>query len=166
MVVRVVRTFIESGVVGPILVITGHEAQLIETALANLPCKTVHNCDYAAGGMISSVKAGVSALDDATDAFFIALVDQPMVQSDTIRQIAKCLSARARIIVPRNGERSGHPVLFGSECREEIASLAQGATLRDVVRREASRLQMINVADNAVTQDLDTPDDYRRATEK
>src|SRR5438045_8866556 len=73
--------------INPIIVVTGHERDRIEIALDRRRVKFVHNSDYAAGGMLSSVKVGVAAVANDCEAFFLALADQPLVSPQTLREI-------------------------------------------------------------------------------
>src|SRR4029077_4446756 len=47
-------------------VVTGHQAELVEKALSGLKVKFVRNPDFA-GGLASSVKAGISAVSTEVD---------------------------------------------------------------------------------------------------
>lgn len=42
------RARLEAGL-SPVLVVTGHEREAVEAALATLPVRLVHNPDYATG---------------------------------------------------------------------------------------------------------------------
>ena len=45
----------------PVIVVTGHERERVELALAGLPVRFVHNPDYA-DGLGTSLKAGIAAV--------------------------------------------------------------------------------------------------------
>jgi molybdenum cofactor cytidylyltransferase len=66
------------------------------------------------------------------------------------------------IIIPSFRGRRGHPVLFPTAVIGEIFG---AATLRDIVRRDPERVQVVEVEDEGVILDLDTGEDYRRAVE-
>ena len=74
-VARVVDAFEAAGI-ETIVVVTGHEATRIETALASHRLRIVHNPSHAEG-MGSSIARGIAALGDCAAAF-IALGDLPL----------------------------------------------------------------------------------------
>jgi len=55
--------------------------------------------------------------------------------------------------------RKGHPTLFPRAILEEIAALP---TLRDVVRKDPARVREIDVGDEGVILEMDTPEEYAR----
>ena len=61
MIGQVVAT-LEAAGVDEIIVVTGHRADEVAAALADTTAHAVHNPDYAAGEMLSSIQAGVRAL--------------------------------------------------------------------------------------------------------
>jgi len=73
-----------------ILVVTGGARELVEAEVARLaeryPLRIVYNPNYALGGMLNSIQAGLVAIGAGTRAVLIGLGDQPQVrkkQSDT-----------------------------------------------------------------------------------
>ncbi len=62
----------------PVIVVTGHERERVEQALAGLPLKFVHNPDYAEG-LGTSFKAGIAAVPAEADGAVICLGDMPQV---------------------------------------------------------------------------------------
>src|SRR6202012_3082246 len=63
-----------------VIVVTGHQAELVEKALAGLDVKFVRNPDFA-HGLASSVKAGISAVPKEADGAIICLGDMPMISA-------------------------------------------------------------------------------------
>ena len=63
-----------------VIVVTGHQAELVEQALAGLKVKFVRNPDFA-GGLASSVKAGIAAVPDNADGAVICLGDMPLIDA-------------------------------------------------------------------------------------
>ena len=50
----------------PVIVVTGHQGEQVEAALQGLPCKLVHNPDFA-DGLSTSLKTGIAALPADVD---------------------------------------------------------------------------------------------------
>src|SRR5690606_27072357 len=51
---------------GPVIVVTGHQRDRVEAALAGLPVRFVHNPDFA-DGLGSSLKTGIAAVPSDLD---------------------------------------------------------------------------------------------------
>ena len=64
------------------------------------------------------------------------------------------------IIIPSYQGRRGHPTLFPHAVIED---LFRSATLREVIIAHAGKVRLVDVADDGVVLDLDTPADYERA---
>jgi molybdenum cofactor cytidylyltransferase len=104
--------------------------------------------------MFSSVRAGVAEVHAAS--FLLLPGDLPLVGPAVYQQL---LATPGGIVVPAFRGRRGHPVLFrGAEHRDAILAQPPGATLRDYV--EISGSVTVDVADEAILMDLDTPADY------
>jgi molybdenum cofactor cytidylyltransferase len=173
MIVRVVAPIISLGSVDPIVVVTGHQSEQVVGAMDGCEVEFVHNPDYEAGGMLSSVKTGCRAVADRCDAFFLVLGDQPLIREQTYQMLRRDMGlwpmpsnshgpeARVTMTQPVYRGRHGHPILVSSDCISEILFLPDDATLKTFTQRIESR--EIEVNDPAVLSDIDTPLDYDRA---
>jgi CTP:molybdopterin cytidylyltransferase MocA len=147
-----------------VIVVTGYEPQPIREALrACQRVQFVHNPDHEAGGMLSSVKTAVAAVQASScEAFFLMLLDQPLVRPQTLAEMARCWEETgAPIVVPAHDQTRGHPVLFAARCADEIQSLPPSATLKDFVRQHDAERKVVDVCDPGVLTDLDTPGDFQ-----
>src|SRR5438445_544199 len=66
-----------------VVVVIGHQAELVEQALEGLKVRFVRNPDFA-GGLASSVKAGIAAVGENDDGAVICLGDMPLIDSKLI----------------------------------------------------------------------------------
>jgi molybdenum cofactor cytidylyltransferase len=163
MIETVLAALRDSGAVEETIVVTGHEAPRLRETLAGWDVRLVHNDDYERGEMRSSVQCGVRALP-AGAAFMLVLGDQPAVQPNTLKRLAKVWhETKADIVIPICHGRRGHPVVFSAACAEEVLQLAPHQTLRDLVYRRLEAARLVEVDDPAVTLDVDTPADFERA---
>ncbi|NDJ77656.1 MAG: putative selenium-dependent hydroxylase accessory protein YqeC [Chloroflexi bacterium] len=148
--------------VSDIVVVTGHHADAVERVLRNLPVRVVHNPDYARGEMISSVQAGLRALPNTSAACLVVLGDQPALDPRIVGQLHNVYAeGRGNIVAPvYRGER-GHPVLFDRRFWPELLALKPGSAPRDVVRQHTDQLVLVDVANDSILRDIDTPEAYR-----
>jgi molybdenum cofactor cytidylyltransferase len=158
----VVRRTVEAALASharPVVVVTGHQAQEVEQALAGLDVQIVHNRDFAAG-MAGSLKAGITALPAGIDGAIIALGDMPEVRpQDLDRMIAAFEPKEWRsIIVPTHNGRRGNPVLWDAALFEEMQSISGDVGARQVIEAHPESVVEIDLDTPAVHYDLDTPE--------
>ena len=160
---HVITTFLQAGI-SNILVVTGGAKADVEKAVDRYPVHKIHNPDYAAGEMLSSLQCGIRALSDGVQAALIGLGDQPQVQEASVRAICKAYRAdRSDLIVPSFQRKRGHPWLASRPLWNEILALQPPETLRDFLNRHAEQIKYVNLDTPTILADLDTPEDYRRA---
>jgi molybdenum cofactor cytidylyltransferase len=162
LIARVVETIRASGVVGTIVVVTGHQEEQIEHELPDCNVQFVHNSDYADGEMLSSVKVAVRAIANQCDAFFLVLADQPLVNASTYQMLAR---HDGLIVQPTFDGKRGHPILIRANAIDEILSLPRDATLKTFTSTHRDQTKEIPVDDPGILTDIDTPTDYDRAVQ-
>ena len=158
----VVRRSVENALASrarPVIVVTGHQHEAVEAALAGLDVKAVYNPDYASG-MASSLKLGLSALPAGLDGAVVALGDMPEVGAAQIdRMIAAFEPKEGRsIVVPVHGGRRGNPVLWDASLFDEMAAVTGDAGARDVLRAHPELVVEVDIGSEGVLLDLDTPE--------
>jgi molybdenum cofactor cytidylyltransferase len=143
-------------VVRRILVVVGWEAERIRELLAPYDkVELVTNRGFRSG-MFSSIKAGIAKV--RAPSFFLLPGDCPFVGNSVYRQM---LAAAGDIVIPTYEGRKGHPVLLDARLIPEILTQPDGTTLRDYIL--ARGYTAVEVRDEAVLLDIDTPADYRAA---
>jgi len=158
---RVIALFQEAGI-GDIKVVTGHRGDETAKVAIKMNAEAIFNPDYD-GGMFSSVKAGVQALDSQTRAFFVLPVDIPLVRPETITLLLKTWQKEnPTILYPVfKGER-GHPPLISTRARNHILSWSGLKGLRGALDKLAAFSLEIETADKYILMDMDHPEDYEK----
>ena len=147
----------------PVVVVTGHEAERVQAALAGLDVTIVHNPDYAEG-MSSSLEHGLQALDSAIaptlDGAVICLGDMPRTSAGLIdRLIAGFNLHEGRAIgVPTWRGKRGNPVLWAARYFGEMRNLSGDVGARHLIGDHADAVYEIESPDHSVTIDVDTPE--------
>jgi len=162
---QIVATFSKAGI-ADIVVVTGSTRKLIENLVAELakdyPVRATYNPDYKFGGMLSSIKTGLTELNLHTRAALIGLGDQPQVREDTVQHICTAfLEMDAPLVIPSFENRRGHPWLVVHPLWNEILALPLSTTPREFLDAYNAQVKYI-MADQSILQDLDTPEDYTR----
>ncbi|MDE3000702.1 MAG: nucleotidyltransferase family protein [Gemmatimonadota bacterium] len=157
----VVDTLLEANLDG-ILVVLGHRADAVRESLAERPVSFHLNPDYRKG-MFSSILCGLSALEKSADAALIALGDQPNVRAGVVRKVAAAYrNGNKGIVVPVYRGRRGHPALVDlGRYACEIRSLGGEEGLKPVMRGHPGDTEEVEVEDEGVLRDIDTPEEYR-----
>jgi len=93
-----------------VIVVTGHQTELIEQALQGLKVRFVKNPDFA-GGIASSVKAGIAAVPEACDGAVVCLGDMPLIDAGLIDRLIDAFAPDRGnlIVVPVSEGRRGNP---------------------------------------------------------
>lgn len=161
---RMVRTLGSAGC-APVLVVLREAAGAAARAATEEGGVVVVNRG-GRGGQIGSLRAGLARLRELREppsAVVFSPVDNPVVAETTVRALVKAWRrSGAAVVVPRRGAKRGHPVLADMRIAGEFfeEGLAEGA--RGVIRRNPGRVIEVGVDDDAVLDDIDTPDEYRR----
>jgi molybdenum cofactor cytidylyltransferase len=163
---RIVRTFLDAGV-DDVVVVVGHEADsIVATFVASgLPARFDVNREYDRG-QLSSLVAGLGVVDrPGVSAALVTLVDVPNVSSATVRAVLECYRlTHASIVRPTSGARHGHPLLIDRSLFAELRAADPGAGAKPIVRAHASAAGDIAIDDEGAFLDIDTEDEYKRAT--
>ncbi len=143
-----------------IVVVTGHEHEQIEAALSESPARCVFNPDYARAEMLTSLQVGLRAMRAETRAALIALGDQPRLQRAIVQRVIDAYAPDA-LAIPSFQMKRGHPILIARLLWPEVLSLPPTATLRDFIHVNEVKIRYVEVDDDSVIRDIDTPEDYQ-----
>jgi molybdenum cofactor cytidylyltransferase len=141
-----------------VIVVTGHQAELVEKALEGLKVTFIRNPDFA-GGLASSVKAGISAVPAHADAAVICLGDMPMISAGLIDHLIEAFAPdRGNLIaVPVSDGRRGNPVLWSRRFFNELMTLDGDIGARHLIARHNEAVAEVPVEGNGAFLDIDTP---------
>jgi len=122
------------------------------------PGARIVECARADEGMGASLACGVQTTPDA-DGWLIALADMPWIKPATIASLVSALEGGADIVAPSyNGER-GHPVGFARRHYAALAALTGDEGARAIVAAHKQNLVLVDVGDERILADIDTPKD-------
>lgn len=158
---HLVRSFRQAGI-ERIGVVIGHDAQQVEPVLRKLGVEAITNPDYE-HGMYSSVQAGLASLPAKVEACFVLPVDIPLVRPATIASLASRFAAeQAPITYPRFSGQRGHPPLISRFLFAEILAGKGDGGLRALLTNHQGAASDVNVLDEGVMLEMDTPEDYEQ----
>jgi molybdenum cofactor cytidylyltransferase len=147
--------------VSSLVTVVGHEQELTKSIAARYgPVAINHNYTK---GMLSSAQAAVRALSPSAEAVLVILGDQPLVGPDVIDALLAVFAANSHgLVAPVYQGRRGNPVIIDRRYFAELLALPPESAPRALLQRHAEDLLLVDVASDAVLQDLDRPEDYER----
>lgn len=162
MVVRVVQTLCESPLDGHVIVVTGHEADLVEKALQAYPVKFVHNSSYAEG-LSTSLKAGLNAIEHHVAGALVALGDMPLISKTHTQTLIETFQTNnpQSICVPTYNGKRGNPVILSSQYFSEARAIEGDVGARVLLKRYPNRIREVPLDDPGIILDVDTPDELK-----
>ncbi|HWR30014.1 MAG TPA: NTP transferase domain-containing protein [Negativicutes bacterium] len=162
---HVADMFLEAGIYD-IVVVTGYRAAELTPVLMRRQLRYAENDRYKEG-MYSSVQAGVSALSGDAEAFFLLPVDVPLVNQHSIRLLARDFSQyHGDVTYPVFQGQRGHPPLVSAKLIPLILAQSRSDGLRGLLAEQEPSARDVELVDEGVLMDMDTPEDYRKLVER
>lgn len=161
---RSVSVFKSAGI-RDITVVVGHRAEELMSVLKPMHVNIALNHNYA-DGMFSSVKAGVESINSTVEAFFLLPGDIPLIKQNTLAEILKVYDNRAGIIYPCLDGQRGHPPLISTRYKDMILSYNETGGLRALLQQYEPDARDVEVTDQGILMDMDTPADYQQVLER
>ncbi|HXC94157.1 MAG TPA: molybdenum cofactor cytidylyltransferase [Edaphobacter sp.] len=154
---------LQDSTVDEFILVLGASAEAIQKQLTvSRNLKTVLNPDLG-GGMSSSLRKGLSAINPDIAAALIVLADQPFVQPVTFNQIIEAYRrSEARIVIPIHNGSRGNPVLLDRSIFPEVMALKGDTGVRAIFEQHTEEIAKVEVADPGILLDIDNKEDYER----
>ncbi|MBO0752149.1 MAG: molybdopterin-binding/glycosyltransferase family 2 protein [Bradyrhizobiaceae bacterium] len=143
----------------PVIVVTGHERDKVEAALAGLDVRFVRNPDFAEG-LSTSVKTGIAAVPEDADGAIVCLGDMPQVNAALIDGLVGAFDPEksALIVVPATNGKRGNPVVWSRRFFPELATLQGDTGARHLIASFPEAVVEVPLRGAAALVDIDTPE--------
>ena len=166
--VKLIKSVCDSDV-GQVIVVIGHEAEKIRRKLNSFPLSFVYNPNFSEG-MTTSIKSGVKEVSPDCDGYMICLADMPFINTSEINKLIHAyaqnrIKKNRLIVIPVYQGHRGNPVLFSTEFREDILEHKMEYGCKGVIMNNFESVKEIEMDDDSMLLDVDTLEDYQRATE-
>ena len=150
------------GGVDEIVVVLGHDAERVSSAL-RLPgaARTVVNPAHPSG-IASSLTVGLRALDARSEAAIVLLADQPGITKEHVSALAREFRGTGPPVVRTRFRDAPGPALIAREVWPEIEALEGDAGARAIFDAEPDRVRWVTFDEDA-PRDVDVPEDLDRA---
>jgi molybdenum cofactor cytidylyltransferase len=148
---------------GPVLLITGHDADAVQQAAAGCVDEVVFNPAHVEG-MGTSIACGIRACRNDADAALVLLADQPRITGEHLRRLVDAWSGEAREIVATAFAKTlGPPALFGSGTFDVLVELRGDRGAKSLLSDDRFGVQTIPC--DAAAIDIDTEAELRAVRE-
>jgi molybdenum cofactor cytidylyltransferase len=159
--VPMVRRAVEAACAAQVVattVVLGNDAGRVRKALQGCAATLVEAADFA-DGLSASLRRGIAALPGDIDGVLVLLGDMPRVTTAHLdRLIAAFGPAEGRTIcVPTYRAKRGNPVLWDVRFLPEIRGLTGDQGARALLGRHADQVCEVEMPDDGVLLDVDTP---------
>ncbi len=117
-------------------------------------------------GISSSLRVGLGAIGGGSEAAVIGLGDKPLLLPRTIDAMVDTYRRTgSRIVIPVHRGIRGNPILFHRSIFPAILSLSGDVGAKQVIIRNEEMVFELEVDDDGVLLDVDTPSDFEKARE-
>lgn len=174
----VALTALEAGL-SPVIVVTGANAEKVESVVKDLNVITVRNEDWKSG-QASSIKAGVSFIlhirhgdfgfqelssvgfgPQGVGAAIFLLTDQPQITTSILRALVqRHAESLFPVVAPMVMDQRANPVLFDRETFVDLLTLEGDVGGRAIFHKH--RVDYLPWHDDRLLLDVDTPEMYAR----
>lgn len=142
----------------PIVVVTGYRAEELESHLFSTGVRFIKNERFRETQMFDSVKMGILAVKEECERLLIMPMDIPAIMPDTFKQV---LNIDAPIVRTRYEDRTGHPIVIRCDIAEAILDYDGDNGLRGAIAACGVAVCDVEVTDEGVRKDVDTPEEYQ-----
>jgi molybdenum cofactor cytidylyltransferase len=150
---------VRSSGISQIVLVLGSGAEAIQQQIKAKELKIVVNEGFEEG-MGTSLQRGLEALAENTTAALIVLADQPLVKSQTMRELVKQYQLhKPQILIPTYRGFRGNPVLVDRSVFPEIAALNGDMGCRAIFGDHLQGILRVPVDDIGILLDIDQKED-------
>ena len=144
-----------------IVVVTGHDSEVLKEILQAFDVQWIHNLRYKEG-MGTSIAKAFEAIED-WDAALIALGDMPFVSVKTLKLLREVSNQHSsHIIAPFHCGRRGQPVIFPARFFPHLKECTGDVGGKRILRAHPESVMLVDVHDEGIHWDVDTEDMLKR----
>ncbi len=149
-----------------VILVLGYKADEIQQHINRESLKIIINPEFQKG-MSSSIKMAIPVVCASSKSVMFMLGDQPMVKKEVMELLLKRHFASEKgITLPIHNGIKGRPVILDKKYFTELETLVGDYGARQVIDRHPDDVLEIEVDDEGVLIDIDTPTDYQRYFKK
>ena len=120
-----------------LIVIVGHEQNIIKNLIFNKDIKILENKDYRKG-IGTSIALGMNNLNEDIDGVMIIPADMPCINSEDLINLEKKFMELncVKVVMPEHNYRTGNPVILPRNYFKTLKSLKDDFGARSLIRKK------------------------------
>lgn len=146
----------------PIIVITGFRSDELMAHLSSAGVRFKKNERFQTTQMFDSVKLGIEEIADECERILIMPMDIPAIQEETFKLV---LAVDAPIVRTKYKDKAGHPIILDKKTARSFLNYEGENGLKGAVHSCVTPPVDVEVSDEGVNKDIDTPEDYKELIE-
>ena len=141
----------------PCFIITGFDNDKIYKSLSNYNVNFVYNKNWSAG-LSSSLKSGITKIEEFFDGTLISLGDMPFISIKTLNEMKRefLFHNGDFIICPQNKNQIGNPIILPKKYFHYVHDLKGDNGLKKIIKKNPKFVKTIEINSNEIFQDFDT----------
>ena len=166
-VLRTVVDTVAAADIGDIIVVLGHQSDVVRAAIADAPVRCIVNERYAEG-MAGSIARGIMALPAGLAGALICLGDMPALRAGTLIALVQHFRANggSRPCLPVHDGRRGNPVLWPRAAFDALRALSGDRGAKALLTRPRWAPLEVPVDDVGIHRDIDTAEDLAAGADR
>lgn len=142
-----------------VLLVAGHQAELVYKAVKDLSLKHVENRLWQ-NGQSSSIIAAMAQIGKEIDGVCFLLGDQPFISSTLIDELIKAFQkSNADILIPYFGNQRSNPLIFSRTTFHSLSQLKGDEGGRQIIGQ--FNTEKFQWQDSRILKEIDTQADYQ-----
>ena len=144
----------------PVIVVTGHQREQVEAALAGPRRQASCTIRISPKGFRPRCKTGIAAVPAEADGAIVCLGDMPQVSAPLIDRLIAAFDPErgALVVMPTIDGKRGNPVVWSRRFFPDLMALEGDVGARHLIARYAEAVAEVPVTDTAALIDVDTPE--------
>ncbi len=147
------------------LIILGHQSNLLSKVLKKFNIPLIINQSYKEG-ISSSIKKGISRIDNKSNGVIICLGDMPKITSKTynilIEKFKKYYNnTTPLIILPEYNGINGNPVILSNHFFPELAKISGDTGAKFLIKKNKQYIKKVIISEKYILEDVDDIEKYK-----
>ena len=145
---------LQQSMVSDVIVITGHESEIVKSSIDNFDVQCIENDQYTQG-LSTSIKCGIENLTEHTEAVLICHGDMPFVSTGIINKIVNAYIDSSKIVLPVYLGQKGNPLLWPKSYFRELSQLSGDVGAKQILAKHKDAVIHLEVDNFGVLLDID-----------
>ena len=146
-------------------IILGYQSNLLSKVLKSFKIPLIINDSYKEG-ISSSIKIGISRVDDKSNGVMICLADMPKITSKTYNILIENFkkfydSSTPLIILPQYNGKTGNPVILSNHFFSQLNEISGDIGAKYLIKKNKKYIKKVNISESYILEDIDDLEKYK-----